>query len=116
MNSTDCLECGSPGERRSLSSDVDNRSQACGIIVDKLCAGLTLGFGPSAAERFEDQRRQARRLDAALHKAIFRIETHALRVEHGQKVVRAELESLPREIGGGARRARRQFQMTETRP
>ena len=39
---------------------------------------------------------RTRDLDTALRQSVFGIETHALRVEHGQEVVGAKLESLRR--------------------
>ena len=54
-----------------------------------------------------------RDLDTALRQSVFRIQTHALGVEHGQEVVDAELEALTGEIGGRARGPSSQIKMTE---
>ena len=102
-----------PSAIRLLPSDIEDPSQSFTIIVGELCGGETFGLRPPSAERFEDRCRLTCDLDSALRQSVFGIQTHALRVEHRQEVVGAELKSLPGEIGGGARRPSRQIQMTK---
>ena len=99
--------------QRLPSFDGDNPSQPCTVIVGELCARETLGLRPASTKRLEDGRRLPRDLDTALRQLVLGLQPHALRVEHRQEVVRAELVSLPGEIGGRARRASRQVQVTE---